>query len=363
MQGDLVDREEEIESAMLAVIGRVHLFLLGGPGIAKSYLLDRFCAYVHGAKVFGEQLDKFMVPDLLYGQRSLLAMKEDRVVFRTEGFLPTADIVRLGECFKGSSAILQTLLTAINERKFKNDGVWQRIPLSSVFADSNELPQSEELGPLWDRLIIRRVVAETTNPESLLRILKLDPDPSPTPILSWTDVQRAQVLAATLPITDAAYEAVIDIRQKLKTLNISPTPRRLREAQKVMRAAAFLAGASSVEVEHLECLVDVCWERPEQRRDVARIVLDVTSPGQKAAIDLADSVAGLVSQFDDAMKLPPGDERDALLLVVQRELKRAREMAKNISTTATGRALLSLQATEGTIAGLADRVVREGFGL
>ena len=59
--------------------------------------------------------------------------------------------------FKANSAILNSLLTILNERKFDNGNQRVEVPLMAVVAASNELPDNEELDALYDRFLIRKV--------------------------------------------------------------------------------------------------------------------------------------------------------------------------------------------------------------
>ncbi|MFK5281874.1 AAA family ATPase, partial [Lacticaseibacillus paracasei] len=83
---------------------------------------------------------------------------------REQGKLPTARLVFLDEVFKASSAILNSMLTVINERKFYQDGVPVPVRLKILFAATNEVPEHAELGALKDRFCLKvacRPVQET----------------------------------------------------------------------------------------------------------------------------------------------------------------------------------------------------------
>lgn len=79
---------------------------------------------------------------------------------KTEGYLPTAEVAFVDEIFKANSAILNALLTLLNERLFDNGNKRLQAPLMTLIGASNELPESEELDALYDRFLIRRQVAQ-----------------------------------------------------------------------------------------------------------------------------------------------------------------------------------------------------------
>src|SRR5262249_19036536 len=59
------------------------------------------------------------------------------------------------EIFKSNSAILNILLTIINERKFYQDGLPQPVRLKVLFAATNEVPEQGELAALKDRFVLK----------------------------------------------------------------------------------------------------------------------------------------------------------------------------------------------------------------
>lgn len=69
----------------------------------------------------------------------------------------------IDEIFKANSAILNALLTLLNERLFDNGNERLEAPLLCLVGASNELPESEELDALYDRFLIRRQVAQVSS--------------------------------------------------------------------------------------------------------------------------------------------------------------------------------------------------------
>ena len=122
----LIEREEEVDLVLTALLAHEHVLLVGPPGCGKSLLLDSLLSWTGGRK-FSILFTKFTTPEEVVGPVSLSALKEDRYVRVTTGKLPEADFAFLDEVFKASSAILNTLLKILNERTFDaGDGVVRR---------------------------------------------------------------------------------------------------------------------------------------------------------------------------------------------------------------------------------------------
>lgn len=164
-------KEEIIDAVCSAAVAQVPCVLMGPPGTAKGHLIRSFCEGLgltrtaeddetEGAQVrrryFEYQLTRFTTPEELFGPVHVQDLIEKQTYHRiTDGYLPSADIAFLDELFKASSAILNTLLSILNERIFYNEGRAQKIPLTTIFAASNEPPQEESLEALFDRFPIR----------------------------------------------------------------------------------------------------------------------------------------------------------------------------------------------------------------
>ena len=149
-----LDKQEIIRLMLVSAIAGEHMVIVGPPGTAKSAMVNMF-AKLMDARYFEYLLTRFTEPNELFGPVDIAAFREGRYNRRTENMLPQAEIVFLDEIFKSSSAILNSLLHVVNERKFANGSVVSKVPLISLFAASNEVPNDDSLAAMFDRFLIR----------------------------------------------------------------------------------------------------------------------------------------------------------------------------------------------------------------
>jgi MoxR-like ATPase len=161
-----VDKQALIDLMLVAAVAQEPLLLVGPPGTAKSDLVVKFkdALGIEGADYFEYLLTRFTEPSEVLGPIDINELRSGRYIRRERGKLPTARLVFLDEIFKASSAILNALLTVINERKFYQDGAPVPVRLKILFAATNEIPEHSELGALKDRFVLKaacRSVQET----------------------------------------------------------------------------------------------------------------------------------------------------------------------------------------------------------
>ncbi|RMG11444.1 MAG: AAA family ATPase [Planctomycetota bacterium] len=152
-----VQKQELIDLMAICTIAQESLLIVGPPGTAKSDLVTKFCEGLglEGEDYFEYMLTKFTEPSELIGPIDLQRLKEGAYVRKVAGKLPRARIAFLDEIFKSNSAILNTLLTIINERKFYQDGRPVPVRLVMLFAATNLVPEFEELAALRDRFVLK----------------------------------------------------------------------------------------------------------------------------------------------------------------------------------------------------------------
>src|SRR5947208_7324607 len=137
-----VKKQELIDLMVVAAIAQEPLLLVGPPGTAKSDLVLKFkdALAIAEEDYFEYMLTRFTEPSEIIGPIDISLLREGRYIRREQGKLPTAKLAFLDEIFKSNSAILNILLTIINERKFYQDGVPQPVRLRVLGAATNELP-------------------------------------------------------------------------------------------------------------------------------------------------------------------------------------------------------------------------------
>lgn len=261
------ERDEVIEGMVCAALAGEHVLLLGPPGTAKSALARSFTSGIHGAEYFEWLLSKFSAPEELFGPISLSGLERDEYRRVVAGKLPEAHIAFLDEIFKANSAILNSLLTAINERKFHNGGQPLNLPLRMVVGASNELPDGPELAALYDRFLVRFWVDYIANAKLFTAMLSA-PAVNQTPHIELADWDEAhtEVLAVVFPAE--LGEAFYKLRGVLGGKGIKVSDRRWKRCVTLVKAAAWLAGETVVDTEHLAILRAALWQEPEQISEV-----------------------------------------------------------------------------------------------
>ena len=140
LRARFVERDRVVDGLLIALLARQHVLLLGPPGTAKSLLARTLCESLEGARFFEWLLTKFSTPEELFGPVSLQALEAGRYERITDGKIPEAHVAFLDEVFKSNSAILNALLTLMNERMYHEGSAARPVPLQTLVAASNELP-------------------------------------------------------------------------------------------------------------------------------------------------------------------------------------------------------------------------------
>lgn len=266
MNKGLLERNEQVKLMLLAAIAGEHILLIGPPGTAKSELAKRLKSVFIEANYFERLLTRFSVPEELFGPLSIKALEEDSYKRLTSGYLPEASIAFIDEIFKANSAILNSLLTLLNEREFDNGNRRYKVPLISVIAASNELPEGDELSALYDRFMLRSFVSSVSS-DSFQNLLTLSPstcDPELEYRLKIEDINEVQQLSEKVHLSPSVIELCKVFREYLQGEDIYVSDRRWRKIIKLMKVSAFTTGQNEVSNYDAWILPHCLWNKPEE---------------------------------------------------------------------------------------------------
>jgi MoxR-like ATPase len=285
LSAGLVERDEPVRLALLAALAGEHLLLLGPPGTAKSLIARRLQLAFSDSTYFERLLTRFTVPEELFGPLSIKGLEQDRYERLIKAYLPAASIAFLDEIFKANSAILNALLTLLNEREFDNGTQRVSTPLIAVVGASNELPEAGELDALFDRFLLRLHVGPVTA-DAFPELLGLRGNDSPTVSdtlkLTMAELKTVQELAEDETPADV-IALLCDLRDWCAAEGIQVSDRRWRKVAKLLRVAALTNGRDRVSVWDGWLLQHCIWNRPEDRAKVYGWYADRV--GASAAMD------------------------------------------------------------------------------
>ncbi len=282
----LVERDVTIRLALIGTLAGEHLLLIGPPGTAKSHVARRLHLAFAESSYFERLLTRFSVPEELFGPLSIKGLEDDRYERLTDKYLPTASIAFLDEIFKANSAILNALLTLLNEREFDNGTQRSKVPLVAVIGASNELPEGEELDALFDRFLLRLHVGPVTQ-EGFKDLLSLRGDASPEiPLhlkLTEDDLRQVKAAAEQVAVPDDIVVLLGALREWCMAESISVSDRRWRKIVKLLQVSAMTNGHDTVSIWDCWLLQHCLWSKPEDKEKIYLWYADRV--GASAAMD------------------------------------------------------------------------------
>ena len=281
LQERFLGKDEVIRLLIIAAIAGEHAVLIGPPGTAKSALIRTFARLIQ-ANYFEYLLTRFTEPNEIFGPVDIAAFREGRYERRTEGMLPEAEIVFLDEVFKSNSAILNALLTLLNERRYTSGGHVLKCPLLSAFGASNEVPGDETLTAIYDRFIlrIRNDNLDAYHFQDLLQkgleheILQMTDAPVQPLVAARELAELQRGLLQRTRFSEEFFSQYKGIVFQIRAEGVSLSDRRVVKILKLFAASAYMDGRAQPDAGDLFVLKHV-WNNEDQAQILEAIVTPV----------------------------------------------------------------------------------------
>ncbi|WP_086298046.1 BspA family leucine-rich repeat surface protein [Campylobacter devanensis] len=311
LKSGLFEREECLKLVLLSMFAGKSIFLYGPPGTAKSMIARRASlafkitdnsqdeSKESNNGFFAYLMNRFSTPEEIFGPIDIAELKKNNLTRKTDGYLPTAHFAFLDEIWKSSPAILNTLLTIINERIYRDGNKDIKVPLKGVVCASNEFPPDNQgLEALYDRMILRYFVRPLDEKENFFNLLQSPSSKSPNCKERFTYDELEQILKdkEKIKISPDALELIHNIKvtieslatnteQTLKILGLKSLPenfkapyisdRRWKQCAELLQTAALLSDRDRVERYDLALLAHLLWSSEEDKVIIEKILFNV----------------------------------------------------------------------------------------
>lgn len=286
-----VGRDEEALTITISLMTGEHVVLIGEPGTAKSALARR-AADLLQARFFKYLLTRYTEPDELLGPLDINALREGRYVRVTRGKLPEAEIAFLDEVFNASSAILNTLLTLMNERVIFDGYNEIAVPLWTLIAASNTVPEEPEYQALYDRFLVRhfiKPVSEDKWKDLLESAWKIEKEGyrAPSPVITMEEIRAISRLVLEVDLSHVLPK-LVKLYAVLEDRGIHMTDRRKGKTLKIIAAHSLLNERNTALEEDLSVIKYTAPRDHEESEKVAILLLEELATREKILEELRE---------------------------------------------------------------------------
>jgi MoxR-like ATPase len=357
-----IGREEEALVLTLAIMTAEHAILVGEPGTAKSAMARRAADLVK-ARFFKYLLTRYTDPDELFGPLDIAALREGKYVRISVNRLPEAEIVFLDEIFNASSAILNTLLTLMNERVIYDGYREVQVPLWTLISASNTVPEEPEYRALYDRFLLRhfvKPVSEDKWGELLDAAWRIEKEGyrAVEPLLSMRELREIYDVIFNVDLS-SIKDKLVKLYAAIEDQGVHISDRRKGKALKVIAAHSLLHGRSKAVEEDLVVLKYVAPQTAEEAEKTYIVLLEEVSLKERVLEEIREVETNI---REVKALLVRRQDIDPRLIEYLRGLERAREKLKKILNTSVEdsvkrRALEVLVELEETIESVKRRLV------
>lgn len=315
----LFEREECLKLVLLSMFAGKSIFLYGPPGTAKSMIARRASLAFGNSRIpaensnensripnknkdfFAYLMNRFSTPEEIFGPIDIAELKKNNLTRKTDGYLPTAHFAFLDEIWKSSPAILNTLLTIINERIYRDGNEDKKVPLKGIVCASNEFPPANQgLEALYDRMILRYFVKPLEERDNFLKLVSSNADESVkiSETFSLKELDEILKLSKKVSFDEKSSKAFCQIKAMIDELRIKPqlikelfgidgvsapyiSDRRYKECANILKVSAVLNDRDFIVKDDLALLAHSLWEDEKQMELIKKVLEKILGSDEK----------------------------------------------------------------------------------
>jgi MoxR-like ATPase len=346
-----IQREQEILVATIALLTKMNLIFIGTPGVAKTQLTEFLMRHVADGTAFKIQCGAFTTEDAMFGVPDLQGYKNGAYSRITTGRLADCDFANLDEVFKTSDGCMNTMLNALNERKYAD----KRIKLRTAFCATNwpEINQrTAAVAAFYDRLVLRCAVREVDGEDAEIAMLEAgdreDEDYIPDADATFTveELDAAYIAIRNVKLDTSVRRTLVRLCARLRKEKVVITPRRKVKCQNVLRAHAWLNGRDAVTLDDFDILKNVMWD-DESQIPIANGVID--NVDQEVVAACIAKIDGALRSHADLSRLHNDkmmDEAPAVLKAFESAGNAVAKLLKDSGATRRGRKQIAKATAE-----------------
>ena len=297
-----LEREVIIDGLLASLLSKQNAFLFGVPGTGKSELVKEISNGFSGNTYFGYLLSPTTDPSELFGPVAVSKLLKDEYTRDTEGYLPSSNIAFLDELFRGSSAVLNSLLTILNERSFNNGKEVIQTPINSIVAATNSFPTEEALQAFLDRFLFRPTVDLLQKPISKRQIdewsLGVSERPVVQSVLTSQDLIELQKQAENIKPSKKFAQVFGDAMDRIETSVLSISDRRRVQIIKFLRGYAVVKGHAELHPSILiETLPHICYQTQDDKEAIIECLESLIPTPERYISEVTNAANGIMAEF------------------------------------------------------------------
>ena len=308
------ERGQLISGSLTALLAGEHVLMLGPPGTAKSLFARTLSRAVAGDSFFEILLTKFTAAEEVFGPVSFSGLKQDKSKRMLDGDAASRSVVFLDEIFKSSSAILNCMLTLMNERVFHNGGIPVKTPLEMIFSASNEYPQDESLKALFDRFSFKFWIDYIGDNDSLANIIAAGGIGEFSATLKKGDLKVLRDSVSNFDFTRGNINTLIKIKIAVENEGFVASDRTWVKCAKIISARAVLAGRKKVVNSDWMILSNVLWQEDKDLERLHGIIGNAADPYGSRAESIRDAIVTSIRELPDMSLLRSGSKTKAEMI-------------------------------------------------